>query len=108
MYSLDYMHMTNGRDTKCLQVNPPGKENWPSDDHHHNNNLMNFVRLPDEKQISSLKINATKRAHPEDENVVTKDKTGVCTENYCEKWLQQELNSLVGVFSVNTLLIIFA
>lgn len=47
--------MTNGRDTKCLQVslNPPGKENWPSDDHHHNNNLMNFVRNPDEKQISS-------------------------------------------------------
>lgn len=29
---------------------------------------------------------------------MTKDKAGVCTENYCEKWLQQEFNSLVGVF----------
>lgn len=28
--------------------------------------------------------------------------TGVCTENYYEKWLQQEFNSLVGVFSKNT------
>ncbi len=38
--------MTNGRDTKCLQVsiNPPGKENWPSNDHHHNNNLTICVR----------------------------------------------------------------
>lgn len=48
--------MTNGRDTKCLKVslNPPGKENWPSDDHHHNNNLI-FVRKPyGGKKTSSL------------------------------------------------------
>ncbi len=48
--------MTNGRDTKCLQVslNLPGEENWPSDDHHHNNNLIISVREPDEKQTSSV------------------------------------------------------
>lgn len=40
-----YAHMmTNGRDTKCLQVslNLPGEENWPIDDHHHNNNFSFF------------------------------------------------------------------
>jgi len=28
-------NVTNGRDTKCLQVSPdlPGEENWPSGDH---------------------------------------------------------------------------
>lgn len=48
--------MINGRDTKCLQVslNPPGKENWPSDDHHHNNNLI-FVRNPFEKSSLILR-----------------------------------------------------
>lgn len=56
--------MTNGRDTKCLQVslNPPGKEYWPSDDHHHNNNLI-FVRNPEGKtDILAIKNAERRRA----------------------------------------------